>query len=78
MNCPICNGSTQIFVSEKSSDGVLRRRKCQENHRFNTLEAVFIDSFPRKKRVRVYIPAKVLPKKPKVGLLDRLILAGKI
>ena len=79
MDCPFCNGTTYVIASEKSLNGVIRRRKCSKNHRFNTLEAMAPDDdIMRKKRVRKP-PVKIVSVKPSSeGLLHRLALAGKI
>lgn len=39
MNCPFCDGSSQVKDSRPTSDGVRRRRECKEcGRRFTTFE----------------------------------------
>jgi hypothetical protein len=36
--CPTCSGGTRVIETRLSSDRIKRRRACEQDHRFNTLE----------------------------------------
>lgn len=40
MNCPKCGKKTEIINTQKYETVVWRRRRCEDNHRFNTHETV--------------------------------------
>jgi transcriptional regulator NrdR family protein len=41
MSCPVCGSAVEVYDSRPEGQHVRRRRKCNNGHRFNTLE-VFI------------------------------------
>lgn len=36
--CPVCDRPTEVYDTELEGNGVRRRRRCENNHRFNTFE----------------------------------------
>jgi hypothetical protein len=38
MTCPTCQSKTQVIDSRETSEGIRRRRVCEQGHRFSTLE----------------------------------------
>jgi hypothetical protein len=36
--CPTCSGPTRVIETRLADDRLKRRRACEENHRFNTIE----------------------------------------
>jgi hypothetical protein len=36
--CPTCSGGTRVIETRLSSHRIKRRRACEQDHRFNTLE----------------------------------------
>lgn len=57
MKCPICNSWTDTIDTRKKPEGVVRRRKCGNEHTFSTIEIVY-----RRKEMQVdkniSLPAK--------------------
>lgn len=47
--CPKCSKKTEIIDTQKYETVVWRRRRCEDNHRFNTHETV-IENEPKKIR----------------------------
>lgn len=39
MPCPVCDEPTEVYDTQREGTGVQRRRRCANNHRFNTFEA---------------------------------------
>jgi transcriptional regulator NrdR family protein len=36
--CPVCDTPTEVYDTQREGEGVRRRRRCENNHRFNTFE----------------------------------------
>jgi len=52
MDCPICNGKTEVIDSRKRSYGVWRRRQCLEcKSRFNTQEILSLNASEISRRI---------------------------
>lgn len=39
MPCPVCDEPTEVYDSRPEVQGVRRRRRCKNDHRFNTFES---------------------------------------
>jgi len=36
--CPVCDLPTEVYDTQREGEGVRRRRRCENDHRFNTFE----------------------------------------
>lgn len=54
MNCPECGGETSVTDSRPSGANVRRRRRCDNDHRFTTIELLVTDE-DRRFRDIIYI-----------------------
>ena len=63
MNCPVCNAWTQILDTRKKPEGLVRRRRCGNDHTFLTVENV-LKVIEKKKELQVEIEKQIpVPKK---------------
>jgi hypothetical protein len=60
MTCPTCQSPTRVVSCRSVGDGFIRRRRCENDHRFNTAEVSHLGPFPWAKK-----PAPKPTKRPK-------------
>jgi transcriptional regulator NrdR family protein len=63
MTCPTCQSPTRVVSCRSVGDGFIRRRRCSNDHRFNTAEVSHLGPFPWAKKTATK-PAKPT-KRPK-------------
>jgi transcriptional regulator NrdR family protein len=63
MTCPTCQSPTRVVSCRSVGDGFIRRRRCENNHRFNTAEVSHLGPFPWAKKTATKRPKR--PKRPK-------------
>jgi hypothetical protein len=54
MNCPTCQAETKVISTREFPDGIMRRRKCKNLHRFSTME-----TFQQQSRRRLCLATKL-------------------
>ena len=50
MTCPTCQSPTRVVSCRSVGDGFIRRRRCENDHRFNTAEVSHLGPFPWAKK----------------------------
>jgi transcriptional regulator NrdR family protein len=50
MTCPTCQSPTRVVSCRSVGDGFIRRRRCSNDHRFNTAEVSHLGPFPWAKK----------------------------
>jgi transcriptional regulator NrdR family protein len=50
MTCPTCQSATRVVSCRSVGDGFIRRRRCENDHRFNTAEVSHLGPFPWAKK----------------------------
>jgi len=50
MTCPTCQSTTRVVSCRSVGDGFIRRRRCENGHRFNTAEVSHLGPFPWAKK----------------------------
>jgi transcriptional regulator NrdR family protein len=63
MTCPTCQSSTRVVSCRSVGDGFIRRRRCGNDHRFNTAEVSHPEPFPWAKKAPIKRTPKPKPKR---------------
>ncbi len=50
MTCPTCQSPTRVVSCRSVGEGFIRRRRCENDHRFNTAEVSHLGPFPWAKK----------------------------
>lgn len=74
--CPVCTGPTSVVETRRSKKGLRRRRRCDNNHRFTTVEVPH-DTGKRATSLIKWLTAKLDPEIADYALEEiRLIMTG--
>jgi transcriptional regulator NrdR family protein len=58
MTCPTCQSPTRVVSCRSVGDGFIRRRRCENDHRFNTAEVSHLGPFPWAKKTATKRPKR--------------------